>query len=258
MDDFALVRPTIVASTPRFWTLLYNQYLHTLYEAYTAHLAETAHKGAGKSQVSENFSEDGSDASESEEAKERQLGIGEKQEESAVTEETQRVTTTTDAGNLESDVTMVTPSPPADDPTSTPKVADNAIHRTAVDEDVSADHVCEGGVRNDISNETASDSVLEIAPVDIAEEGEQLQSLSNSSTLPPTPSNFDPSSVPLPIRQKVLKQFRFVLGGREQIISTGGAPTGKAVKMFMIHCFKGILQEGYGTTEVRITHLNIP
>ena len=69
-------------------------------------------------------------------------------------------------------------------------------------------------------------------------------------TLPPTLSSFNPSVVPLEIRQGVLRRFKSVLGGREQLISTGGAPTGQAVKTFMIECFKGIPQEGYGATEV--------
>ena len=33
LDDYALVRPTFVASTPRFWNMLYNSYLQALQSA---------------------------------------------------------------------------------------------------------------------------------------------------------------------------------------------------------------------------------
>ncbi|KAL5509707.1 hypothetical protein EMCRGX_G005124 [Ephydatia muelleri] len=38
LDDFALVRPTIVSSTPRFWNLVYNQYLDVLSQEHKLYL----------------------------------------------------------------------------------------------------------------------------------------------------------------------------------------------------------------------------
>ena len=39
LDDYALVRPTVVASTPRFWSMLYNKYLQALQSAYRQYMS---------------------------------------------------------------------------------------------------------------------------------------------------------------------------------------------------------------------------
>lgn len=133
-DDFALVRPTIVASTPRLWGMLYNQYIQELHEAYIQY------------------------------QKERDLPVS------------------TELGNA--DQTDV-----------------------ASDEDL-------GSVKH-----------------------------------------FDVERVPTELKREVMSRFKSKLGGREQRITTGGAPTGKLVKMFIIECFEGMVNEGYGSTEVSTASL---
>ena len=48
----------------------------------------------------------------------------------------------------------------------------------------------------------------------------------------------------------MLKRFRSILGGRQTLVSTGGAPMAAAVKRFLEECFDGLFHEGYGATEV--------
>lgn len=122
-DDFALLRPTIVASTPRLWTSLYNEYLKVLYEAFSKHKAN--------------------------------------------------------ASTLEG----------------------AAIATEEMPEQISVEH-------------------------------------------------FDPDQVPAEIVGQVMSQFKSRLGGRERMVTTGGAATDPAVLKFIIHCFKGMVNDGYGSTEV--------
>jgi len=125
LDDFSLLRPTIVASTPRLWTTLYNQYLQALHEAFIEHQTKT-----------------------------------------------------------------------------------NVLAITS-------------GNSGELCNGSAD---LE---------------------------HFDPDKVPQEIVDQVMGKFRNKLGGRERMITTGGAPTAPAVLKFIIHCFKGMVNDGYGSTEVR-------
>lgn len=139
-----MVRPTIIASTPRLWTILYNQYLQALHEAYV---------------------------------------------------EQQR---------KEPD------SPSADSPSS--ELADN-------------------------SKDRGLETVLEV----------------KRDALPPYDiKHFDVETVPADLQREVMGRFKSKLGGREKMITTGGAPTGKRVKRFIIDCFEGMVNEGYGSTEVYI------
>lgn len=132
-DDFALVRPTIVASTPRLWTMLYNHYLQELHEAYVRY----------QSKVHE-----------------------------------------------------------------LPEL-----------------------------NTEATDS----------------ESRTDTSSLAVDLQHFDVEQVPAHLRKEVMGRFKSKLGGREKMITTGGAPTGKMVKRFIIDCFEGMVNEGYGSTEVKLT-----
>ncbi len=248
MDDFALVRPTIVASTPRFWTILYNQYLHSLYEAYTAYLAESASREAIESRDPVGLQPEG----ESEADETRCVGEREADEVSAaglddvgaVDGASMRKEVHTE-GKVSHGVTIT-----AGEDGAKPDGVALPLHSDTEDKDGGADVRESTVVGLDGSLEAEPDIDIEVASPDNSEEDHELQRL--TSVVPPTPSNFDPASVPLPITQQVLKQFRGVLGGREQIVSTGGAPTGEAVKRFMLECFRGIPQEGYGTTEVRV------
>ena len=63
--------------------------------------------------------------------------------------------------------------------------------------------------------------------------------------------HFDPDEVPKEIVDQVMEKFSSKLGGRERMITTGGAPTAPAVLKFVIFCFKGMVNDGYGSTEVR-------
>ena len=63
--------------------------------------------------------------------------------------------------------------------------------------------------------------------------------------------HFDPDQVPQELVDKVMCEFKSQLGGRERMITTGGAATSPAVLKFVIHCFKGMVNDGYGSTEVR-------
>lgn len=84
---------------------------------------------------------------------------------------------------------------------------------------------------------TDSESRTNIASLDVG--GHDLQ-------------HFDAEQVPADLRKEVMSRFKSKLGGREKMITTGGAPTGKMVKRFIIDCFEGMVNEGYGSTEVRI------
>ncbi len=133
-DDFALVRPTIVASTPRLWSMLYNQYIQELHEAYI------------------------------------QYQNGEE---------------------------------------LLPTAADAHQANFISDEDLG------------------------------------------------TVKHFDVEKVPAELKREIMSRFRSKLGGRECRITTGGAPTGKLVKMFIIECFEGMVNDGYGSTEVGRYRVNI-
>ena len=62
---------------------------------------------------------------------------------------------------------------------------------------------------------------------------------------------FDPFKVPYVIRDKVKQKYKNYFGGRERLIAVGGAAVPKELKKFMSFCFDGLVQDGYGTTEVR-------
>ena len=74
-----------------------------------------------------------------------------------------------------------------------------------------------------------------------------------ATAVSPSLEHFDIKKVPKELRREVMQRFKSKLGGREQRITTGGAPTAKAVKKFIINCFAGMVSEGYGSTEVRFT-----
>lgn len=65
-----------------------------------------------------------------------------------------------------------------------------------------------------------------------------------------TIEHFDVEQVPGELRREIMCKFKSKLGGREYHITTGGAPTGAHVKRFIIECFEGMVNEGYGSTEV--------
>lgn len=137
-DDFALVRPTIVASTPRLWTMLYNQYMQELHLAYVQHQSK------------------------------------------------EKVPFATDSAMVE--------------PTGVGMETENAA---------------------------------EVA-----------------SSIDANLEHFDVEKVPLDLQREVRGRFKSKLGGRERMLTTGGAPTGKMVKKFIIECFEGMVNDGYGSTEV--------
>lgn len=230
------MRPTVIASTPRLWTMLYNQYLHELYEAYTRHLAEEGRwgnqqngsSGSGEGLVALARTElvitngellmEPSESEVESEPREKLKAL----KHAHVTSETgcpyssqNERSSTMEAGVTVSELTDI--------PVSVPQQSDglqgNAISTTH---------------RSSKSGSTATHDAL----------------LSNTSDPIKLPADFNPNVVPGEIKEVVLKQFRSVLGGREQLITTGGAPTGNQVKQFMMQCFKGMMSEGYGATEV--------
>ena len=142
-DDFALVRPTIVASTPRLWTMMYNQYLQELQEAFVKQQTDHEHPDFIPEFPDPNKGRD-----------------------------------------------------PATDSENTP-----------------------GATSSDVR-------------------GHDLR-------------HFNVEKVPADLRKAVMSRFKSKLGGREKMITTGGAPTGKMVKRFIIDCFEGMVNDGYGSTEVR-------
>lgn len=142
-DDFALVRPTIVASTPRFWNLVYNQYLHVLSQEYKLYSKSI----------------------------------------SAQTDKLQDYN-------------------------------DNVIDRTGV----SAFAEC------DDCNAIKC---------------------------------FDSQPIPEEVRKDAIKKISSILGGRQRLVSTGGAPTAPAVMEFLDECFHGLFHEGYGASEVKC-YIHVP
>ena len=145
-DDFALVRPTIISSTPRFWNLLYNQYLNVLYHEYKLYVKSAS-------------------------AQEDKVQGGE-------------------------------------------------------------DHV---------------------GPL----QGQELVSKVKEDDNNSATKNIDARHVPEEVRKTAMKKFSSILGGRQRMVSTGGAPTAPAVKDFLEECFSGLFHEGYGASEVtmRVTYL---
>lgn len=89
---------------------------------------------------------------------------------------------------------------------------------------------------------------------------ETHESLSSSSTVAyyaPTVNKtaiLDPNQYTDPvefrsIRDKLLEEFRMMVGGKVEKIVTGGAPTSPEVMDFMLRCFKCKVRESYGSTE---------
>ena len=68
---------------------------------------------------------------------------------------------------------------------------------------------------------------------------------------------FDIQKVPEELKSRVMQRFKSKLGGRERRITTGGAPTDKLVKRFVIDCFAGMVSEGYGSTEVNVSYVSL-
>lgn len=71
-----------------------------------------------------------------------------------------------------------------------------------------------------------------------------------------SPSKLDLSKVPLVVKDKVKDKFKHYLGGREKMMGIGGAAVPPALVKFLSYCFAGIIQEGYGTTEVSLAFYN--
>ena len=100
---------------------------------------------------------------------------------------------------------------------------------------VAADPAMAEDVNTD-SGETCTDSAAEAA--------------SSIDASPGGMEHFDVEKVPLDLRREVRDRFKSKLGGRERMLTTGGAPTGKMVKRFIMECFEGMVNDGYGLTEV--------
>ena len=63
------------------------------------------------------------------------------------------------------------------------------------------------------------------------------------------------------MKDKVRDKFKDYFGGRERVIGVGGAVVPRPLLSFLSQCFNGLVQEGYGTTEVMVaivthTHLH--
>ena len=63
------------------------------------------------------------------------------------------------------------------------------------------------------------------------------------------------------MKDKVRDKFKDYFGGRERVIGVGGAAVLRPLLSFLSQCFNGLVQEGYGTTEVMVaivthTHLH--
>ena len=70
------------------------------------------------------------------------------------------------------------------------------------------------------------------------------------------PPDFDPFNIPYEVRDKVKERFKGYFGGREKVLAVGGAAVPAELKKFLSFCFDGLVQEGYGTTEVRSVTIN--
>lgn len=108
---------------------------------------------------------------------------------------------------------------------------------------------------------TEKDSTpVPVEPTDVIEDGDILATDTGNDAELQSPSastsgndHFNVGEVPAELRKEVMSRFKSKLGGRERMITTGGAPTGKLVKRFIIECFDGMVNEGYGSTEVTYT-----
>lgn len=243
------MRPTVIASTPRLWTMLYNQYLHELYEAYTRHLAEEG--GWGNKQNGISGSGEGLEALA---RTELVITDGELLMEPSESEVESEPREKLKAGELEhKHVTSETGHPDSsqNERSSTMEAGVTVSELTDFQGSVPLLQQLSDGLQGDaISTTHCSSKSGSTATHDAPS--------SNTSDPIKPPADFNPNVVPGEIKEVVLEQFRSVLGGREQLITTGGAPTGNQVKQFMMQCFKGIMSEGYGATEVCQVLQNCP
>ena len=216
--------------------MLYNQYLHKLYEAYTRHLAEEG--GRGNKQSGQGSDSNGSGVVTDGELMTGPTGCEVESEprEKLKAEELKPRHVMSGTGHPGS--SQKEGSSTMKDAVTVPELTDLPVPVSMLQQpsDDLQDDAITNTLRSSESGSTATHN-----PV-----------LRNTSDplKPATPADFNPGVVPREIKELVMKEFRSVLGGREQLITTGGAPTGDQVKQFMMHCFRGIMSEGYGATEV--------
>ena len=198
-----MVRPTIVASTPRLFSLIYDQYMKALQDAVVAERHST---------VTEECSPDESASVEPTTADKSTSDESGNRDEEVV------------AGRDDSDMTgkpSEDEGEPADEETTPPLPPPPALTRAL------------------------SRAISVISEPNMADEEEAEE------VVPQLPvPDFDPHNVPYELKKKVMESFRGLLGGREQVVCVGGAAVSRELVKFLQECFRGMIVEGYGTTEV--------
>lgn len=74
-----------------------------------------------------------------------------------------------------------------------------------------------------------------------------LENVDSSENLQVTLSKMN---IPSEVREKTREKFKHFLGSRIKLIGVGGAAVSRELKSFISFCFEGLIEEGYGATEV--------
>ena len=323
LDDYALVRPTVVASTPRFWNMLYNKYLQALQSAYRQYLSlspeerekEFEEKVEGvkekkmqevvrgeKEVVSgeEEVVRSEEEVVRGEEGKVKSKEEGRKRGMSSEREEVEKVEEAEEKGEPKEEDKELEDKVKEEGGQSAEEIEavdrrhkESSLERGSGDKegrqqfeiasdeaqtissgDESAVHMRpQGGhqthVRPQLSHLSSFDGEMEdtleegLVPLHLdtgSDTAEQPAVDTEGGVIPAVVASdggvseaaFDPSAVPYRVRERVMRQFKSILGGREYFVVTGGAPTSESVKRFISDCFGGLPSEGYGATEVNV------
>ncbi|KAL5489135.1 hypothetical protein EMCRGX_G018193 [Ephydatia muelleri] len=299
-DDFALIRPTIVTSTPRFWNLIYNQYLQALHQEYKLYLSNTpvTFNGGDSTKdtphqndqhkllvhVDTSSSTQDSMNMENSEATLRPSSSGATSGSppSEVTSGSPPSEVTSGSppsevtsGSLPSGATSGSPpsgatsgSPPSGATSgSPPSGATSGSPPSGATSGSPPSEVTSGSLPSGATSGPPPSGATSGSPPSGATSGSPPSEITSGSppskvtsgsppsgatsgSPPSDATSFDPGNVPEGLRKAVLKRFRSILGGRQTLVSTGGAPMAAAVKRFLEECFDGLFHEGYGATEV--------
>lgn len=208
-SDIAMIRPTIVASTPRFFSLIYDQYMKALQDAV---VAECQSVRTEQRSAVENLSAET-------QANKAIVAVSDEQKNcSDKVQATGDDSAMMDEANKEREEQQLPAGKEAPPPKPPPPALTRALSRAMSVISESA-----------MTDEDEADEI-----------GLQL----------PVPE-FNPRDIPYELKKKVVEPFRGLLGGREQVVCIGGAAVSRDLVMFLQECFKGMIVEGYGTTEVR-------
>lgn len=229
------MQPSIVACTPRFWTMLYNQYQKQLLAATlrarerrqiqlgegrtkpTGEAKAAVHTNTASSQQGDSVKEEvvtKVEAMESSSAPEEAVGPTRAHHETALSASSPMLENPTASVLSPGTVSGFSPGGPLADHLSSERSEEQEHKRLTK------------GLQRQFSEAESPELMTGNAMSEVDDEA---------------------------IRKSVQKHFSKVLGGRICVLVTGGAATGKAVIKFMQSTFNCMVSDGYGATEVRLS-----